>query len=104
LVATVARYHRRSLPDRKRADLAHLSLAELTVVRKLAALLRLANALDASHQQPVRAARAVAARGAISLRLRLRGPADLELWDVEREGKFLGEVFRKRLEVVTRRG
>jgi exopolyphosphatase / guanosine-5'-triphosphate,3'-diphosphate pyrophosphatase len=104
LVAFVARYHRRSTPDRARADLAPLSSAELATVRKLAAILRVANALDASHQQPVRAARAVAARGAISLRLRLRGPADLELWDVDREGKFLAEVFRKRLEIVARRG
>ena len=104
LVATVARYHRRSLPDRKRADLAHLSLAEITMVRKLAALLRLANALDASHQQPVRALRVVVEKGTVTLRLALRGPADLELWDVDREGELFRAVFRKRLEVVGRRG
>ena len=104
LVATVARYHRRSLPDRKRADLANLSLAELTVVRKLAALLRLANALDASHQQPVRALRVMTKGRTVTLRLTLRGPADLELWDVDREGELFRAVFRKRLEVVGKRG
>jgi exopolyphosphatase / guanosine-5'-triphosphate,3'-diphosphate pyrophosphatase len=103
LVATVARYHRRSTPDRKRADLAQLSLSELGVVRKLAALLRVANALDASHQQPVRALRAEARNGAVTLRLRTRAPADLELWDVEREAVFFREVFRRRLEVQARR-
>ncbi len=103
LVATVARYHRRSTPDRKRADLSHLSAAELTTLRKLAALLRIANALDASHQQPVRELRAEQRNGVVTLRLRLRGPADLELWDADREAQFFREVFRKRLELVVRR-
>jgi exopolyphosphatase/guanosine-5'-triphosphate,3'-diphosphate pyrophosphatase len=104
LVATVARYHRRSTPDRKRADLAHLSGTELTAVRKLAALLRVANALDASHQQPVRELRAEQRDGRVVLRLGLRAPADLEIWDADREGHFFREVFRKRLELVVRRG
>lgn len=103
IVATVARYHRRSTPDRNRADLAQLSAAELTTVRKLAALLRVANALDASHQQPVRELRAEQRDGVVTLRLRLRGPADLELWDADREGQFFREVFRKRLEFAVRR-
>jgi exopolyphosphatase/guanosine-5'-triphosphate,3'-diphosphate pyrophosphatase len=103
LVAFVARYHRRSTPHRQRADLAQLSAAELTTLRKLAALLRLANALDASHQQPVREARAAVRGGAVSLRLRTRGPADLELWEAERESRFFQEVFRKRVELSTRR-
>jgi len=103
LVATVARYHRRSTPDRKRADLAQLSASELGVVRKLAALLRVANALDASHQQPVRGLRAEARNGAVTLRLSTRAPADLELWDVEREAVFFREVFRQRLEIQARR-
>ena len=103
LVAQVARYHRRSTPDRHRADLAHLAPSELSVVRKLSALLRLANALDASHQQPVRSVRASVRGAVVSLRLRLRGLADLELWDTGREGTFFREVFRKRLEVTARR-
>jgi exopolyphosphatase/guanosine-5'-triphosphate,3'-diphosphate pyrophosphatase len=103
LMATVARYHRRSTPDRRRADLAHLSASELSTVRKAAALLRVANALDASHQQPVRSLRASQHGGVVTLRLRLRAPADLELWDARREAQFFREVFRKRLEIVARR-
>lgn len=103
LVATVARYHRRSTPDRGRADLGHLSTAELTTVRKLAALLRVANALDASHQQPIDRVRAEAVSGAVRLRLATRAPADLELWDVRREAALFREVFRKRIDVAVRR-
>lgn len=104
LVATVARYHRRSFPDRKRADLSHFTTAELTTVRKLAALLRVANALDASHQQPVRALRAAARGRTVALQLRLRGPADLELWDAAREAQLFREVFRRPVEITARRG
>jgi exopolyphosphatase/guanosine-5'-triphosphate,3'-diphosphate pyrophosphatase len=104
MVAFVARYHRRSTPDKARADLAHLTAAELSSLRKLAAILRLANALDASHQQPVKEVSAALRDGAVMLKLRLRGPADLELWDAEREARFFQEVFRKRVEVSARRG
>ena len=104
LVATVARFHRRSTPARRRADLSHLAPGEITLVRKLAALLRIANALDASHQQMVRSLRAERRDGVATLRLRLRGPADLELWDLRREGHFFREVFRTRLELAARRG
>jgi exopolyphosphatase / guanosine-5'-triphosphate,3'-diphosphate pyrophosphatase len=103
IVATVARYHRRSTPDRDRDDLSHLSNGELTLVRKLAALLRVANALDASHQQHVQKLRADAANGTVRLRLTAPQPVDLELWDVRREAALFREVFRKGIEVSVRR-
>jgi exopolyphosphatase/guanosine-5'-triphosphate,3'-diphosphate pyrophosphatase len=103
LVAVVARYHRRSVPDAKRADLAHLSAAELQTVRKLAAILRVANALDASHQLHVRSLRAAVRDGAVTLRVRARGPLDLETWEVERDAAFFRAVFKKRVELVTTR-
>ena len=104
MVATVARFHRRSTPDRNRGDLAGLSPGDLSTVRKLSALLRVANSLDASHQQPVRELRAENRDGVVTLRLRLRGPADLELWEARREASFFREVFRRRLELLPRRG
>jgi exopolyphosphatase/guanosine-5'-triphosphate,3'-diphosphate pyrophosphatase len=103
LAALVARYHRRSQPERHRADLAHLSDAELGALRKLAALLRVANALDASHQRPVRSLRARLVDGRVVLALRARGPLDLELWDLGREAGFFRQVFRRRLEATARR-
>jgi exopolyphosphatase/guanosine-5'-triphosphate,3'-diphosphate pyrophosphatase len=54
VVANVVRYHRRSSP--KPTHLAYISLtkAERAVVSKLAAFLRVAESLDASHQQKCR--------------------------------------------------
>ncbi len=99
LVALVARYHRRSAPERDRPDLEPLSGADFRTVRKLAALLRLADSLDCSHRQPVRRLRAVASGRRVRIRLRSRAPLDLELWDAEREAQLFRRVFGRRLEV-----
>jgi exopolyphosphatase / guanosine-5'-triphosphate,3'-diphosphate pyrophosphatase len=99
LVALVARYHRRSAPERHRADLEGLSASEFLLVRKCAALLRLADALDRSHHQPVRDLKTVTRDGAVQLRLTGEGPLDLELWDAERESALFRRVFGRRLEL-----
>lgn len=103
LVALVARYHRRSPPERDRPDLEALSAAELRTLRRLVALLRIADALDRSHHQPVTDLRAGARRGAVHLQLRARGGVDLELWDVEREAAWFRKALGRRLEVAVSR-
>jgi exopolyphosphatase / guanosine-5'-triphosphate,3'-diphosphate pyrophosphatase len=60
-------------------------------------LLRVADALDRSHHQPVRDVRAVLARGAVELRIAARAPVDLELWDLEQEGALFRRIFGRRL-------
>jgi exopolyphosphatase / guanosine-5'-triphosphate,3'-diphosphate pyrophosphatase len=99
LAALVARFHRRSFPERHREDLAHLSNAELATLRKLSALLRVANALDASHQRAVRSVSARLRGGRVLLRLRSRGPLDLEIWDFAREADLFRQVFRRPIEI-----
>ncbi|MBI5069168.1 MAG: Ppx/GppA family phosphatase [Deltaproteobacteria bacterium] len=103
LAALVARFHRRSFPDPGREDLAHLGAGELRTLRRLAALLRVANALDASHQGAVRSLRAEVRGRTVLLRLRARGPLDLELWDLGREAELFRQVFRRRIELHTDR-
>ncbi|MCB1225025.1 MAG: HD domain-containing protein [Verrucomicrobiales bacterium] len=53
LVALLARYHRRYNPESKHPHFADLSRAERMVMFKLAALLRVADALDRSHSQRI---------------------------------------------------
>jgi len=100
LVALVARYHRRSAPERHREDLEDLPAADFRTVRRLVALLRVADSLDRSHHQPVHALRAAHRDGAIRLQARARGALDLELWDVAREASLFRAVFGRRMEVV----
>ncbi|HET9555186.1 MAG TPA: Ppx/GppA phosphatase family protein [Anaeromyxobacteraceae bacterium] len=103
LVALVARYHRRTPPDRGRPDLDELSAAELKLVRRLVAMLRIADALDRSHHQPVADLRAALRPGAVRVTARARGALDLELWDVEREAAWFRKAMGRRIEVVATR-
>ena len=97
LVARVARYHQRSPPELNHSGMEGLSTTEARLVRKLATLLRVANALDSSHHQPVKELRAVNGRDAVSLHFKSRQPVDLEVWTVERETALFRRVFGKRL-------
>ena len=54
LVGSIARYHRKALPDDQDFNLHRLSEAERRKVVALAAILRLADALDASHNSVVK--------------------------------------------------
>jgi exopolyphosphatase / guanosine-5'-triphosphate,3'-diphosphate pyrophosphatase len=53
LIANIARYHRRALPQRSHISYVSLDRDERMVVSKLAAILRVANALDKDHLQKV---------------------------------------------------
>ncbi|BDG03262.1 Ppx/GppA phosphatase family protein [Anaeromyxobacter oryzae] len=100
LVALVARYHRRSAPERHREDLADLPAAEFRTVRRLVAILRIADALDRSHHQPVHDVRTASHAGGVRVVARVRGAVDLELWDVAREAPLFRSVFGRRIEVL----
>ena len=76
LVALIGRYHRRSAPERHRPDLEALPPEEFQTVRRLVALLRVADALDRSHQQPVVSIRAARKNGVTRIAARTRGPID----------------------------
>jgi exopolyphosphatase/guanosine-5'-triphosphate,3'-diphosphate pyrophosphatase len=59
VVSNIARYHRRGLPQRSHMPFMALDRDTRTEVGKLAAILRLANALDADHLQKVKDLRVV---------------------------------------------
>jgi len=97
VVARVARFHRRSAPDLNHPGMAGLAVGDARMVRKLATILRVADALDRSHAQPITTARVMRQGPAVYLRLGTERPADLELWDVEREAALFKTVFGLRL-------
>jgi len=53
IIANVARYHRRALPQRSHVSYISLDRDERMIVSKLAAILRVTNALDKDHLQKV---------------------------------------------------
>jgi len=54
LIALIARYHRKSAPKKTHVEFSHLDIHQRIVVTRLAALLRIANALDTCHKPVIR--------------------------------------------------
>jgi exopolyphosphatase/guanosine-5'-triphosphate,3'-diphosphate pyrophosphatase len=77
VVSNVSRYHRRGLPQRSHLPYIALDRRDRIVVSKLAAILRVANALDAEHAQKVEDLRIVP-QGNTWL-LELEGTGDLTM-------------------------
>jgi exopolyphosphatase/guanosine-5'-triphosphate,3'-diphosphate pyrophosphatase len=77
VVGLVARYHRRSCPKPSHAEYMALPRDLRMVVSKLAALLRVADALDADHSQQV--GEILCRRGDEEFRITAAGPTDLAL-------------------------
>lgn len=99
MVALIARFHRRSNPDVSHELMQPLAPAEFRVVRKCAALLRVADSLDRSHQQPVKSLTAQVRGRNVALSVKARASVDLELWDLQHELELFREVFGKSLQV-----
>ena len=95
IVANVARYHRKSVPD-----IAHPSFRDLdkdgrAKVRSLSAILRIADALDREHLGKVQAVRAEVDGRSRKLNLIVVGEEDRELeeWTVRAKSELLRDVF-----------
>lgn len=97
LVGLIARYHRRSHPKRQHLAFDGLSKEDRDAVTKLAALLRLADALDREHQARVARVEVTSGRREIELLLvpedAKRTDLALERWAVKRKGTLFLEAF-----------
>ena len=71
-----------------------------TLVRRLAALLRLADGLDADHFQVVEQATVVDQGDHLRLELRARDAPDLDMWAAERNGDLFELEFARRIEPI----
>ena len=100
LVANIARYHRKALPTDRHAEYMALDDDDRLLVRKLAALLRVADGLDADHFQVVEAATVVDQGDLVRLELRARDVPDLDMWAAERNGDLFELEFGRRIEPV----
>ena len=83
VIGLVARYHRRGVPKGTDEEFTRLSPPLRRAVRKLAALLRLAESLDRSHAQVVTTLTVQPKGKRTVLRLRCTGDAELEVWAAE---------------------
>ncbi|MCA1810902.1 MAG: Ppx/GppA family phosphatase [Halobacteriales archaeon] len=101
VVAQVARYHRRKEPALRHKPFAKLSGADQERVRRLAALLRVADALDRQHRAAVRGVKVLVEKDAVVLRLKGEGDLALEQWAVQEKGGLFCSAFDTTLEFET---
>jgi exopolyphosphatase/guanosine-5'-triphosphate,3'-diphosphate pyrophosphatase len=99
LAALVARFHRRSPPRKDHPALELLNDVELRLVRKLATLLRLADATDRGRQAAVASLDVAVKLKAVAVGLRPRRGKAIEAWDLESDAALFRAVFGRRLEL-----
>ena len=98
LVAALVRYHnRKSQPAGHHSAYSSLNNNDKRIARRLAAILRIAEALDHSHRQRVTNLGASFQRGAVGLQVTARGDALEDLRDANRSAELFEKEFHVRL-------
>ncbi|HXM54257.1 MAG TPA: Ppx/GppA phosphatase family protein [Candidatus Dormibacteraeota bacterium] len=97
LIANIARYHRKALPSDHHVEYMALDDEDRRLVRRLGALLRLADGLDLDHFQLVESARLSGTGETLTLELHARDEPGLALWAVERLSDLFEMEFRRKI-------
>jgi exopolyphosphatase/guanosine-5'-triphosphate,3'-diphosphate pyrophosphatase len=97
VVANVARYHRRGMPQNSHLPYVALDRQDRLVVDKLSALLRVANALDAEHLQRVRDVRLVSRQGTWLIEYDATGDTTMEQMAATARADMLAETFGRQI-------
>ena len=97
IIAQVARYHRKSMPELDHPEFRALSDWDRRIVQQLSALLRLADALDRSHIQLVQGVRVEVRPNQIVLHLDAVEPVSREVKSALLKGDLAIAVFQRDL-------
>ena len=99
LVANVARYHRRAEPSVKHPPFEALDDEDRERVTMLAAILRVADALDREHIQNVADIEIEIADGHMEIELEGEGDFELVRWALERKKEMFEHTFDLEIEI-----
>lgn len=97
IVGSIARYHRKALPDEKHDHFAALEPADRQKVRVLAGLLRVADGLDCTHQSVVSNLACQVTPKRLVVRCAVGQPAEEERLDALDKGALLEQVLQRKL-------
>ena len=97
VIGNVARYHRRGLPQKSHVPYMALDRQDRVRVNKLAAIVRVANALDAEHQDKVRDLRIVQEEGQWVMLLDGVGDLTMERLAASSRSDLFTDVFGSKL-------
>ena len=100
MMANISRYHRRSTPKMRHKYFKKLPKPIRERIKKLSAILRVADGLDRSHYQNVRDVRVEKAGQKTKLFIITETDPQLEIWGAMRKRALLEEVLSSDVEVV----
>lgn len=100
LVACVARYHRRTLPKRDHEIYKDLKQSEQERVKKLSALLRIADSLDRGRAARFRKLMITIKPGKLIIKVPNRADKELIKWAVDKKSDLFQVVFHRALELL----
>jgi exopolyphosphatase/guanosine-5'-triphosphate,3'-diphosphate pyrophosphatase len=111
IIAHTARYHRKSHPKSSHNDFDLLPIKSKEIVRKLSAILRVADSFDRTHKKIIENVELVRHQSGgsrienknikMKLKVKKNGNPEIELWSLERRKILFEEVFGKKLVVST---
>lgn len=100
VMACVALFHRKKMPDKDNPDFAALDKGSRQLVRVLSMFVRLAESLDRTHSGLVGDARFRALKeGGVVLEIAASGDIQMELWGVRSQEEGFRKTFKKELEL-----
>ena len=97
LIAQIARYHRKSMPETSHEEFGALDPRNRRIVQCLAALLRLADSLDRTHQQSVREVRVEVRPNQLLFHLDATRPVLREVTAAHAKGDLAVAAFQRDL-------
>ncbi|MBI2686911.1 MAG: Ppx/GppA family phosphatase [Acidobacteria bacterium] len=93
MIAQLCRFHRKSMPSPRHVYFQSLSPASQRLILRLVPLLRLADALDRSHDQRVDSLAVELHHDQVVIALRSDADTNLEVWAGERAGEVFRQVY-----------
>lgn len=93
----IARYHRRAPPSTKHEGFGKLTAADQRKVKKLAAILRIADALDRGHRSKVQKLEVALTAREVVISAQGREDLSLELWTAERKAEYFAQILDRKV-------
>lgn len=93
IVANVARYHRKALPSLSHEGFARLNEPDREIVRRLAAIIRVADGLDVSHSDLVKVVGCEIGPDMVTFELSTNGSVANEMEAAEEKSDLFREVY-----------
>ncbi len=100
VVANIARYHRYSPPKESHTDFMSLPEKDRIVVKKLSAILRIADSLDNSNIQLIPTIKIIKGRKSLTIEANAKGDIDAEIYSLNKKKDLFEDFFGITVELI----